>query len=304
MRARRIRFALVLLALLPATGARAELLLCGVVRSGGIAVRGANLVVLERGSTAVTDTSGAFCIDLAEPGVVTVRVFAVGFEPGERVVSATGTGATVRFELAPLRGAAGSPLGDTPSSAPREESVPPRPAATPASDPRSAIREGFLSSLPVLVLPADSAWLAGKHKGAHWDTLFVLHDRLRARNLADAAALDPSTWRKLQTRLEDLHIPWCADERPRKHSFGNAACAYLARGIALAEARAAALAAKPLSRNARVYLQRLASAKDARVSSWARQVLARVPVGPPNGLPGLPPAPSPTSGSQGDRPGN
>jgi hypothetical protein len=210
----------------------------------------------------------------------------------------------VRFELAPLRGAAGSPLGDTPSSAPREESVPPRPHAPAADDPRSQIREGFLSSLPVLVLPADSAWLAGKHKGSHWDTLFVMQDRLRARNLGDAAALDPQTWRKLQSRLDDLHIFWCIDERPRKHSFGSEPCAYLKRGVALAEARAAALAAKPLTRNTRVYLQGLSSSRDARVSSWARQVLARVPAGPPSGLPGVPPAPSPTSGSQGDRPGN
>ena len=294
------------LAALSAADAGAGLLLCGVVRSGGAAVRGANLVVLERGATAVTDSSGSFCFDLAEPGVVTVRAYAVGFEPGERVVSATGTGATVRLELTPLRGSSGGPLGDVPTS-PGVRGVEvletsPSPGQA-QDDARGKLREQFMASLPVLLLPADSSWLLGKHKGAHWDSLFVLHDRLRGRGMGDAA-LDPGAWRKLNDRLEDLYLPWCADERPRKHSFGDAPCAYLNRGIALTEARTAALTAKPLSRNTRVYLQRLAGSGDPRVAAWARLVLARVPVGPPSGLPPPPAAPSPVSGSQGDRPGN
>ena len=280
MRSARFGTGIVLLAtaaLACATAAHAAVLVCGVVRSGGVAVKGANLVALERGVTAVTDSSGSFCLDLDQAGVVTVRVIAIGFEPGERVVSATGDGATVRFELSPLRG--GSPglsVSASESAANTKEKLAPVAASSaPSSDPRAKQGEEFLASMPVLLTAADSSWLTEKHKGSQWDTLFVLHDVLRGRS-HPGAAIDPATWRKVEDRLSDLKQFWCVSDSPRKRSLGQAPCAYLERGIALSEARAAALSKKGLSHNAKVYLQGLADSKDAAVAAWARQVLDRV----------------------------
>jgi hypothetical protein len=265
------------LALACAAPAHAGVLVCGVVRSGGVPVRGANLVALERGVTAVTDSSGSFCLDLDQPGVVTVRVIAIGFEPGERVVSVTGDGATVRFELSALRG--GSPglsiSGSEPSANNKEKLAPVAASTALSSDPRAKQGEEFLAAMPVLLTAADSSWLTEKHKGSQWDTLFVLHDELRGRS-HPGAAIDPRTWEKVEDRLSDLKMHWCVSDQPRKRSLGDAPCAYLERGIALSEARAAALSKKGLSRNAKVYLQELASSKDSVVSAWARQVLDRV----------------------------
>ena len=263
-----------------AATAHAKVLVCGVVRSGGAAVKGANLVALERGVTAVTDSAGSFCLDLDEAGVVTVRVIAIGFEPGERVVSATGDGATVRFELTPLRGGGAPSLQVTgePAASTKEklETVPP--SSAPSSDPRAKQGEEFLASLPVLLTAADSSWLTAKHKGSQWDTLFVLHDALRGRgHFGDA--IDPKTWRKVEDRLNDLKIYWCVTDKPRKRSLGEAPCEYLERGLALSEARAAALSKKGLSRNTKVYLQSLSSSKDSAVAAWAKQLLDRVASG-------------------------
>jgi hypothetical protein len=279
----------VVTALLAAAPADAKVLVCGVVRSGGAAVKGANLVVLERGATAVTDSSGSFCLDLDEAGVVTVRVIAIGFEPGERVVSATGDGATVRFELSTLRG--GSPglqvQGESAASA-KEKLVPVAPSTASSSDPKAAQGEQLLASFPVLLTAADSSWLTAKHKGSQWDTLFVLHDALRGRgHFGDA--VDPRTWQKVGDRLDDLKNFWCVTDAPRKKSLGDAPCAYVERGIALTEARAATLSRKGLTRNTKVYLQGLAGSKDSVVADWARRLLDRVAAGSGMGL--APPAP-------------
>ena len=71
-------------------------------------------------------------------------------------------------------------------------------------------------------------------------------------------------------------------------SLGEAPCAYLQRGIALAETRSAVLAGKGLGRNNKVYLQGLAQGSDPQLSAWAKLVLARVAAGSPVGL--APPA--------------
>lgn len=278
----------VVAAVFAAAPAHAKVLVCGVVHSGGTAVKGANLVVLERGVTAVTDSSGSFCLDLDEAGVVTVRVIAIGFEPGERVVSVTGDGATIRFELSPLRG--GSPglqiSGESQTPA-KEKLTPVAPSTASSSDPRAKQGEEFLASFPVLLTAADSAWLQEKHKGSQWDTLFVLHDALRGRgHYGDA--IDPETWRKVGDRLDDLKNFWCVSDKPRKRSLGKAPCEYLERGIALTEVRAAALAKKGLTRNTKVYLQSLASSHESAVASaWAKQLLDRYAQGS-----GAGPAPS------------
>jgi len=272
---------------LAALPARAAVLVCGVVRSGGAAVKGANLIALERGITAVTDSSGSFCLDLDQAGVITVRVIAIGFEPGERVVQAGESGATVRFELVPLRG--GSPglsvsgTAGGAAAATHEALKPFVPSSAATSDAQAQKGEQFLAKFPVYLTAADTAWLTSKHKGAQWDTLFVLHDELRGRGrMGDAT--DPETWRQLENRLGDLKIAWCANDLPRKHSLGKAPCAYLERNIALAEARAAALTGKGLSRNAKLYLQGLASSSDRPAADWAKRVLDGVASGSASGL--------------------
>jgi Carboxypeptidase regulatory-like domain len=272
--------------LLAALPARAAVLVCGVVRSGGAAVKGANLIALERGITAVTDSSGSFCLDLDQSGVVTVRVIAIGFEPGERVVQAGDNGATVRFELVPLRG--GSPGlsvsgGATPVAPTHDALAPLAPSSAAAADAHAKKGEAFLSAFPVYLSAADTTWLTSKHKGSQWDTLFVLHDELRGRGHMGAAT-DPETWRKLENRLDDLKIFWCVTDHPRKHSLGRAPCAYLERAIALAEARVAALTGKGLSRNAKLYLQGLASSNDRAAADWAKRVLDGVASGSAVGL--------------------
>jgi hypothetical protein len=264
--------------------ARAGVLVCGVVHSGGAAVKGANLVALERGVTAVTDSAGSFCLDLDQAGVVTVRVIAIGFEPGERVVQVTGSGATIRFELTPLRG--GSPglqVSGSETAATAKEKLAPIAPSTAANDPRTKRDQDFLAALPLLLTPADSTWLTAKHKGSQWDTLFVLHDALRGRG-RPGDATDPATWRKLGDRLSDLKLFWCVSDRPRKRSLGEAPCAYLERGMALSEARAAVLGKKGLSHNTKVYLQGLAASHDASLAGWAKQILERVASGGVVGL--------------------
>jgi hypothetical protein len=271
---------------LGAVHAHANVLVCGVVHSGGVAVKGANLVALERGVTAVTDSSGSFCLDLDQPGVVTVRVIAIGFEPGEREVSVTGDGATVRFELVPLRGGGAPGLqvsGGSGATSSKEKLAPVAVSTAPSSDPRAKAGEEFLASMPVLLTAADSSWLTEKHKGSQWDTLFVLHDELRGRG-HPGAATDPETWRKVEDRLSDLKMHWCVTDQPRKRSLGKAPCAYLERGLALSEARAAALSKKGLSHNTKIYLQELAGSKDSAVAAWAKQMLDRVAQGAGMGL--------------------
>src|SRR5262249_4309216 len=213
---------------------------------------------------------------LEEAGVVTVRVIAIGFEPGERVVSATGDGATVRFELTPLRG--GSPslqVGGETATTTKEKLAPLAPSTASSSDPRAKQGEEFLASFPVFLTAADSAWLTAKHKGSQWDTLLGLHDALRGRgHFGDA--IDPRTWRKVEDRLSDLKLYWCVTDKPRKRSLGDAPCEYLERGMALSEARVAALSKKGLSHNTKVYLQGLASSHDSAQADWAKRILDHV----------------------------
>ena len=274
-----------LAAALPARAA--SVLVCGVVRSGSAAVKGANLIALERGVTAVTDSSGSFCLDLDQSGVITVRVIAIGFEPGERVVQAGESGATVRFELVPLRG--GSPglsvsgAGSAAAAPTHDALAPIAPSSAAAGDSHAPKGEAFLAAFPVYLSAADTAWLTSKHKGSQWDTLFVLHDELRGRGHMGAAT-DPETWRKLENRLGDLKLFWCVSDHPRKHSLGPAPCAYLERAIALSEARAAALTGKGLSRNAKLYLQGLTSSSDRAAAAWAKRVLDGVASGSAVGL--------------------
>jgi len=279
---------LALTLLAAALPAAASVLVCGVVRSGSAAVKGANLIALERGVTAVTDSSGSFCLDLDQSGVITVRVIAIGFEPGERVVQAGESGATVRFELVPLRG--GSPGlsvsgggSGAAGAAPHDALAPIAPSSAAAADSHAKKGEAFLAAFPVYLSAADTAWLTSKHKGSQWDTLFVLHDELRGRGHM-GAAIDPDTWRKLENRLDDLKLFWCVSDHPRKHSLGPAPCAYLERAIALSEARAAALTGKGLSRNAKLYLQGLTSSSDRAAADWAKRVLDGVASGSAVGL--------------------
>ena len=281
--------AVLAMTLASAAAAQAAVLVCGVVRSGGVAVKGANLVALERGVTAVTDSAGSFCLDLDSPGTVTVRVIAIGFEPGERMVTAGDSGATIRFELVPLRGGTGGlqVTGSEAATPVKEKLAPVVPSSALSDDPKAKKGEELLSSMPVLLTAADSAWLSAKHKGSQWDTLFVLHDALRGcGHFGDAT--DAETWRKVQDRLSDLELFWCVSNQPRKRSLGDAPCAYLERGMALSEARAAALSKKGLSHNTKVYLQGLAQSHDRNVSDWAKRVLDRVASGSAVGL--APPA--------------
>jgi len=313
VRAREIATAAALLlggaAALGAGPAAAAERVCGTVLAGGVPVRGAHVAAAERGLVALTDSTGAFCFERVETGGLVLRVFALGFQPAERLVAVAPAMAPVRFELQPLRGGSGSWTGggSGASAAPAAGSAatagvaagPPAAGVSGATDPA---RPGaaLFAAVPMLVLPADSAWLAAIHKDAKWDTLKSVHLALEGKT--GQPPLQAGTWRDLGERIHDLRLRECEGERPRKRPLGKTACAYLERGAAVAELRAARLTGKQPSRDTRLYLEQLAGGHDPQASAWARGLLtaakappeapAAQPVTPPAGTPGgAPPAP-------------
>jgi hypothetical protein len=298
VRAREIATAAALLlggaAALGAGPAAAAERVCGTVLAGGAPVRGAHVAAAERGLVALTDSAGAFCFEGVEAGGLVLRVFALGFQPAERLVAVAPAMAPVRFELQPLRGGSGSWTGGG-----SEGSAAPPPAAPPPAAP-SGPAAALFAAVPMLVLPADSAWLAATHKDAKWDTLKAVHTVLVGQ--AGGPPLEPRTWRELGEGIHDLRLRECEGERPRKRPLGKTACAYLERGAAVAELRAARLTGKQPSRDTRLYLEQLAGGGDPQASAWARGLLTAAkappeapavqPVTPPAGTPGgAPPAP-------------
>ena len=277
-----------------AAAATAAERVCGTVLTGGVPVRGAHVAAAERGLVALTDSTGAFCFERVETGGLVLRVFALGFQPAERLVAVAPAMEPVRFELQPLRGGSGSWTGGG-----SDASATPAAGVSGATDPA---RPGaaLFAAVPMLVLPADSAWLAAIHKDAKWDTLKSVHLALEGKT--GQPPLQPGTWRDLGERIHDLRLRECEGERPRKRPLGKTACAYLERGAAVAELRAARLTGKQPSRDTRLYLEQLAGGHDPQASAWARGLLtaakappeapAAQPVTPPAGTPGgAPPAP-------------
>jgi hypothetical protein len=83
-----------------ATAARGEVR--GVVTSGGEAVGGATVRLVDEGMATKTDQSGGYSL-LAPDGTHTVRVEALGYEPAEQRVTITDAGSvTADFSLTPL----------------------------------------------------------------------------------------------------------------------------------------------------------------------------------------------------------
>jgi hypothetical protein len=271
--------AAVLAALAPET--RAAERVCGTVWSSGAPVRGAHVVATERGLVATTDSSGAFCFESVEPGTVSLLAAAMGFQTAERLVSVQAGMTPVHFELVPLRGpTVGSALGGAAAAPPgasvpmpaagTEAAPPPAPAEPAPSGPAAAL----LAEVPVLVLPADSEWLAAKHKGENWSTLRALHATLTTgANVREP--LDAKSWRAVRGRVHDLYVDECTSEGPRKRALGADACAYLERALALTDVRAALLGGGGVTHDTRVYLQQQAGSRDPAVAGWARALLER-----------------------------
>jgi hypothetical protein len=275
---------------------------CGSVRSGGAAVRGAHVVAPAQGLLALTDSLGGFCLDGVPPGVLLLRAFAVGFHPAERTAEVEKGMGPVYIELVPLRAAGGwsagaggasgqegGPSGSAAGSAASGRAGTGTPAgseltSTPAGDDPGA---AFVAGMPMLVLAADSTWILAKHKGSSWDSLLTLHDALTRRSYGPAL-LEAATWRKLGGRIHDLRLSGCHLDRPAKRGLDRRACSYLERAGALLEARAAALSGKSVSHDARVHLESLARASDAALARWATEILARAR-GPAGGAGGKPP---------------
>lgn len=257
------------------TAATAAERVCGTVLSAGGPVRGAHVAAAERGLIALTDSTGAFCLENVEPGALVLRVFALGFQPAERLAGVAPGMESVRFELQPLRGGSGtwSTGGAGGGSSAGGSSAAAGPAAAGTSGATDPSRPGaaLFAAVPMLVLPADSAWLAAAHKDAKWDTLKSLHAVLAGRT--GQPPLEPGTWRSVGERARDLRLRECDQERPRKRPLGAEACAYLARAAAVAELRAARLAGKGPSRDTRLYLQSLAGSSDPRLAAWAQELL-------------------------------
>lgn len=257
------------------TAATAAERVCGTVLSAGGPVRGAHVAAAERGLIALTDSTGAFCLENVEPGALVLRVFALGFQPAERLAGVAPGMEPVRFELQPLRGGSGtwSTGGAGGDSSAGGSSAAAGPAAAGTSGATDPSRPGaaLFAAVPMLVLPADSAWLAAAHKDAKWDTLKSLHAVLAGRT--GPPPLEPGTWRSVGERARDLRLRECDQERPRKRPLGAEACAYLARAAAVAELRAARLAGKGPSRDTRLYLQSLAGSSDPRLAAWAQELL-------------------------------
>lgn len=247
--------------------------LCGTIRSAGSPVAGAHVVVIERGLLASSDSTGAFCVEGLESGTFTLRALAIGYQPGERVVS-TLDSAAVHFELVPLRGVGGWSASGSGSRDTGGSTGTPAPRISAALAPADTAGRPESRDLPLLVLAADSAWLFAKHKGSHWDSLIVMNDQLLRGAPAGDAGQRASYWRRFGERLADLSLRWCNAERPVRHALSPEACFYLARARAIAEARGAYLRGKDVSRSTRVYLQSLTSSSDRRVSEWARGMLA------------------------------
>jgi hypothetical protein len=258
---------------------------CGTVWSSGAPVRGAHVVATERGLVAVTDSLGAFCFESVDPGTVSLLAAAIGFQPAERLVTVAPGMTPVHLELVPLRGAsvgsainggaaapAAPPGASGPASAPGTEAPAPAAPEPPAlSGPEAAL----FVDLPVLVLPADSEWLATKHKGDNWAALLALHAAL-SRGAGLRGVLTPRAWRTAGDRAHDLYVDGCAGEGPHKHALDSDACAYVERAAALADARAVSLGGGRVSRNTKVLLQRLAGSRDGAISAWARALLERI----------------------------
>lgn len=258
---------------------------CGTVFSGGVSVRAAHLIAVESGAVTESDSTGRFCFADLQGVTATLRIFAIGFAPEERLVTLGDGAPALRVELVPLRGGGGggwsvgggSPETPGPST---DRGAGVAAAGTAAAAPPDSLTDLDAGGLgvPLLYLPADSVWIRDtKHKGKGWEELL---EARRALHEAPAAAGGPArakAWRLIAAQVRDVRLQWCNDERPIRNALSDDACAYLDRAYATATVRSAVAAGSAsLDREMRLYLEKRAQSSVPDEATWAAATLQTV----------------------------